>query len=78
MTKFKVLKVNQDYMRWLGIYSRDLSETINRIFKTFGAYRILGAMTICVIGCGVYIRNFWSIDVKAALGALKILSAGIQ
>lgn len=78
LNKFKVLKVNQDYMTWLGIYARDLTETTNPFFKSIGAYWILGAMTICVIASWVYVREFWTIDVKSALGALKILAAGIQ
>lgn len=78
LMKFKVLKVNQDYMTWLGIYSRDLTETTNPFFKSFGAYCILGAMTICMIASWIYVREFWTVDIKSAMGALKILAAGIQ
>lgn len=77
-SKFKVLKVNQDFMTWLGIYSRDFTETSNPFFKSFGAFWILGAMTVCTIGTLIYAREFWSSDVKSSLGALKITAAGIQ
>lgn len=78
MSKFKVLKNNQAYMAWLGIYSHDLLEPTNEFFKSFSSYYILIFMLIALWGSAVFIQENWSVQVKPTLGAIKISFTAAQ
>ena len=78
MVKFKVLKNNQSYMSYLGIYSNRLTEPTNEFFKSFGCYLNVTAMVTAFIGCIVFVSKYHSSDVNGALGSFKLCFSASQ
>lgn len=78
MVKFKVLKNNQSYMSYLGIYSSRLTEPTNEFFKSIGCYFNVIAMLTAFIGCTVFVSKYHSSDVKDALGSFKLCFSASQ
>lgn len=65
-------------MAWLGIYPRNLNETINKFFNSCVAYWTVFIL-ICAIPFGLgYIFENWSIHVKQSLSAFKMIVAVMQ
>lgn len=70
MTKFKVLKSNQTYMTYLGVYTKRLTEPINELHKSIFCYCLFVIMSISATGCATFIYRDPT-NVKAALRATK-------
>lgn len=72
MEKIQVLKYNQAYMAWLGIYSYRLTEPTNEFFKSIVAWFFMfDSFVMIIISSVLYIIKYMS-DINAALGAFKI------
>lgn len=78
MAKFKVLKNNQIYMSWLGIYSHHLTDLTGEFFKSIATYCIFIALISVVITSWLYCIKNWETDVKSALDAFKIVFSALQ
>lgn len=78
MEKFQVLRNNQIYMSWLGIYSYRLTELTGEFFKSISTYCIFVALISVVITSWLYCIEHWSDDVKSALDAFKIVFSALQ
>lgn len=78
MAKFKVLKVNQTYMSWLGLYSYSLTEPTNEFFKSIGSYYNLISMVALFVTSCVFIYKNYSTDITAAMNAIKVCVSTVQ
>lgn len=78
MSKIHVLRNNQIYMSFLGLYSYNLEEPTNEFFRTFGSYYVVFTLLLCSYGCGAFVSKNWSVNVSGSLGAIKIGFAMIQ
>lgn len=77
MAKFQVLKMNQAFMAWLGLYSYRLTEPINEFFYSKSTYYILIHMTFTLISSATYIFQTSS-EVEVTLQLWLIIIGGIQ
>lgn len=77
MTKIQVLKYNQSFMTWIGIYSYNLIETTNEFISSPIAWFIVINLLIVMISSAVFIQKNLS-DFKAALETLLVIVAAIQ
>lgn len=76
MDKFNVLKYNQKFMSWLGIYSYQLKESTIEFYKSPLAYFILFHLVMVIISCIVFVHE--SMDFKKKLEAILLIFAAIQ
>lgn len=74
MSKFNVLKYNQAFMAWLGIYSHNLLEPTNEFFKSFVAYFIVINLLTGLYGSAAFAEK----NRSALLSAMKICMAAVQ
>lgn len=72
-SRFTVLKHNQNYMARLGLYSYRLHEKTNEYAKTFAAYFIQLSMLMAMFVSALFIYVYVSVELKASLGAFKII-----
>lgn len=78
MTKFRVLKYNQDFMARFGIHSHRLTEPVNEFFRSFASYFMLFHIGIFCIGasCAFVYKNIN--DLGLAFATCLVVVAGFQ
>lgn len=77
MATFKVLKKNETFLNFVGIYLNDLSKPTNKFYAFLAGYYIFISQLIGLIVSAAFILQYPS-DIKASLGALKVSVSVIQ
>lgn len=78
MSKFRVLKFNQDFMARCGIHSHRLNEPVNEFFHSFSTYFMLfHIIVVCIISSSVFVYQHSS-DLEVAFATCLIVVAGLQ
>lgn len=75
--KFKVLKYNQSFMTWIGIYSHNVWKPTNEFYNSFSSHFNIISLALCIISSAIFVFQNPS-NLKRVLEALVVMVGCIQ